>query len=368
MSRNPPPRRRPLRKRKPPKLLGIDYRAARATWTAALVILGIGAVYLIRGTVFVFVIALLFAYLLYPFMNLVDRRLPGKTRTPALAVTFIVVIGILAAFGATVGSVVASQAANLAAQAPSLLEKLRETPAPGPQGLTSFRSQVLGWMESELRQHYNDIAMLVPRVAISVISASRNLIYVVLIPILSFIILRDGRDMLAGLVEMLEPHYETARDTLSDVHDLLLLYMRALLLLCCVTLVTFSIVLSIMGVPYAMLLASIAFALEFIPLVGPLSAGLIIIAVSVVAGYPHVLWVVIFLVVFRLLQDYVLSPMLMSKGIELHPLMIILGVLAGGEIGGVAGIFLSVPALALIRLFYHRLKKLQAAQRLSVSK
>ncbi len=57
--------------------------------------------------------------------------------------------------------------------------------------------------------------------------------------------------------------------------------------------------------------------------------------------------------------------MLMSKGVELHPLLIIFGVLAGGEIGGVAGIFLSMPVLALIRLFYHRLRKLQAARRLN---
>ena len=68
------------------------------------------------------------------------------------------------------------------------------------------------------------------------------------------------------------------------------------------------------------------------------------------AGYPHVLWVVIFLGIYRMFQDYVLSPHLMSKGVELHPLLVIFGVFAGGEIGGVAGIFLSVPALALMRL------------------
>jgi predicted PurR-regulated permease PerM len=115
-----------------------------------------------------------------------------------------------------------------------------------------------------------------------------------------------------------------------------------------------------------MLLASIAFAAEFIPLVGPLSAAVIIIVVSIVAGYPHVWWVVAFLGVFRLVQDYVLSPVLMAKGVELHPLMIILGVLAGGEIGGVAGIFLSIPVLALIRLFYHRIRKMRAVLRLEV--
>ena len=331
-----------------------------------MVLLAICIVYLIRDTLLVFVIALLFAYLLYPFMDLVDRHLPGRTRTPALAITFVVVIGIITAFGIFVGSVVANQATSLAQQAPALIEKLRATPAPGPAEVTSIRSEVLGWIETQIRQHYNDVAVFAPKVALSVLSASRNLIYLVLVPILSFLLLRDGRAILAGLLELIEARYETARDTLSDVHELLLLYMRALLFLCCATFVTFSIVLSAMGVPYAMLLASIAFALEFIPLVGPLTAAAIVIGVSIVGGFAHIVWLIVFLIVFRLIQDYVFSPMLMSKGVELHPLMIIFGVLAGGEIGGVAGIFLSIPMLALIRLFYHRLRKAHAIERLRV--
>jgi predicted PurR-regulated permease PerM len=206
----------------------------------------------------------------------------------------------------------------------------------------------------------------VPRVAISVLSASRNLVYLVIIPILSFLLLRDGRKILDAFIDMLDTGQETAKDTLADVHELLLLYMRSLLFLCCATFVSLSIVLSAMGLPYAILLASIAFPLEFIPLVGPLTAAAIIIAVSVVSGYAHVWWVVVYLGLYRLFQDYVLSPHLMSKGVELHPLMIILGVLAGGEIGGVAGIFLSVPALALIRLLYHRARKMKTARRIPV--
>lgn len=347
-------------------MLGIDYRAARSTWTAALILLGLGALYVIRGTVLVFVIALLFAYMLYPFMALVDRHLHGKTRTPALAITFIVVMGILVSFAVTVGSVVANEAASLAAQAPAFLDRLRQSPPPGPSAVTSLRAQILGWIEDQLRQHSNDIAMLVPRVAIRALSASRNLIYLILIPILSFLLLRDGKAMLAALLEMLEP-LSAAKDALSDVHELLLLYMRALLFLCCVTLVSFSVILSVMQVPYAMLLASIAFALEFIPMVGPLTAAVVIVAVSIITGYGHVWWIIVFLAVFRLIQDYVISPMLMGRGIQLHPLMIILGVLAGGEIGGVAGVFLSVPVLAMIRLFYHRFRKARAAEALTVA-
>ena len=146
---------------------------------------------------------------------------------------------------------------------------------------------------------------------------------------------------------------EAAKETLDSVHTLLLQYMRALLFLCCATFISLSIVLSALNVPYAMLLAAIAFPLEFIPLVGPLTAAAIIIVVSVVTGYAHVWWVIAYLAIYRMFQDYVLSPHLMSQGVELHPLLIIFGVFAGGEIGGAAGIFLSVPALALIRLLYH---------------
>jgi predicted PurR-regulated permease PerM len=345
-------------------LLGIDPKAARYTWTAALVLLALGTVYLIRGVLIVFVIALLLAYLLYPLMDLFDRHLTSKTRTPALAMTFVLATGILVSFGILIGSVVAEQAATLATRAPGLLERIRETPAPGPQDVKSLKVQVIGLIEGQVRRHYNDVALAVPRVALQVLSASRNLIYLVIIPILSFLILRDGRNILAAFLEMLDSGHEAAKDTLADIHELLLLYMRALLFLCAATFVSFSIVLSIMRVPYAMLLAAIAFPLEFIPLVGPLIAAIIIITVSVVSGYAHVWWVVIFLGVYRVFQDYVLSPKLMSKGVELHPLMIIFGVLAGGEIGGIAGIFLSIPALALIRLLYHRLKKVKAARRL----
>src|SRR5579863_5263553 len=108
-------------------MLGIDPKAARYTWTAALVLLALGALYLIREALVVFVIALLIAYLLYPLMDLIDRHLPSKTRTPALAITFVLALGLVAGLGISVGSVVATQAANLAAQAPDFLERIRQS-------------------------------------------------------------------------------------------------------------------------------------------------------------------------------------------------------------------------------------------------
>ena len=328
-------------------MLGIEPKAARYTWTAAIVLLAICLIYLVRQTLFIFVIALMFAYLLYPLLDAIQSRVSWKTRTPALAITYLLVLGIMAAFFVFVGTNVGAQATQLAAQ-------IRDP---------NFAKEVRDWkllnvpLGVQIVQHYNEILGMVPQISLKVLSASRNLIYLVIIPILSFFILKDGRQIRDGFLDLFTSGRKAAQDTLADAHTLLLQYMRALLLLCLSTLTAFSIVLSIIGAPYALLLAAIAFPLEFVPLVGPLISAAIVIGVTAFSGSGHVLAVVIFLGVYRLFQDYVLSPHLMSKGVELHPLLVIFGVFAGGEIGGVPGVFLSVPALALIRLLYHHLNK-----------
>ena len=76
-------------------MLGIDRKAARYTWTAAAVILLLCLVYLVRSTLFIFILAVLFAYLLSPLVNLLDRFLPSRTRAPALALAYVIFIGVL---------------------------------------------------------------------------------------------------------------------------------------------------------------------------------------------------------------------------------------------------------------------------------
>jgi predicted PurR-regulated permease PerM len=96
----------------------------------------------------------------------------------------------------------------------------------------------------------------------------------------------------------------------------------------------------------------LAGVLEFIPLVGPL----VLATVAAVVGALHApilaLWAVGFLGVLRLVEDYVIYPRLMRRGIHLHPLAVILAVLAGAELDGVAGMFLSVPTVALATVVY----------------
>jgi predicted PurR-regulated permease PerM len=71
------------------------------------------------------------------------------------------------------------------------------------------------------------------------------------------------------------------------------------------------------------------------------------------------LWILIFLIVYRLFQDYVLSPYLLSSSIEIHPLLVLFGVLAGEQVAGIPGMFFSVPVIAALRIIVVRMRRQQ---------
>jgi predicted PurR-regulated permease PerM len=147
------------------------------------------------------------------------------------------------------------------------------------------------------------------------------------------------------------------KEIADDLHLLLAQYMRALVLLALAASVAYASFLSLIGVPYGLLLGAIAFPCEFVPMLGPLTSSAIVLLVAGLSGFGHLLWIVLFLIVFRLFQDYVLSPHLLSAGTKLHPLLVIFGVLAGGQIAGIAGAFLSVPIMAALRVVYRQMQK-----------
>ena len=337
-------------------MLGIDRNAARYTWTAAVVILTILLVYEIRATLFLFTVAVLFAYLLSPLVNLLNRMLPAsRTRTPALLIAYLLVIGFLVWVGIVLGSRVGEQANALLSRIPEFIERAKlMTPQAG-----SLMETVVSNVETQFAEHAKDIVTLLPAVGRRIISAAGSLIIVVVVPILSFFFLKDARTIRESFVQLAGDgkHRVMLDEIARDVNVLLAQYVRALTLLCMATLIFFTSFFALTGVPYGQLLAAIAAVLEFIPVVGPMTAAALILFVALVSGYPHILWLAIFLAVFRFLQDYVLSPRLMSSGMELHPLLVIFGVFAGGEIGGIAGTFLSIPILALARIVYRQIHK-----------
>jgi len=346
-------------------MLGFSRRAASSVWTAALVVLLFCLVYLLRTTLFVFILALLFAYLLAPLVNFFDRRLPGdRSRTIALSLSYILLVGIAIVIITQIGSRAVDEANTLAKKFPDMIQHW-EKPAAGP-GADSLTNQILDKVRIEIASRSSGLISALPAASLKVLSLASNLLYVVLIPILGFFFLKDGSMMRQHILDMVNegPRRVLLDEVLADVNLLLASYMRALVLLSAAAFTAYSIFFSIVGLQFGVLLAAGAALLEFIPMIGPLTGGITIVVVAALTG-SNALAILIFLLSYRVLQDYVISPHIMGQGVELHPLLVLFGVFAGAEIAGVAGTFLSVPVLALIRIVYRRIRKSRIETRLT---
>ncbi len=316
-------------------------------------------VYSIRSTLVVFLLAVFLAHLIGPLVNRVDSWLPARIpRTLALAIVYLALVGGSLAVLIAVGTKIGEQAAALARRLPEALQSDPLGRLPLPSWLEQLRPALTDKLRTSVENLGNTMLPVLREIGTSIVEGLGNVLAVVLIPVLSFFFLKDGRAIRDSLIGALpEEHRAMAEEILAALHLLVAQYIRALVLLAMVSFAVHSLILSIAGVPYAILLAGIAGVLEFIPVVGPLAAAVTVLLVAVFSGYPHLLWIVIFLIVFRMFQDYVVSPQLMSAGVEIHPLLVLFGVLAGDQVAGIPGMFFSVPAMAALRVVVVRLRR-----------
>jgi predicted PurR-regulated permease PerM len=345
-------------------MLGFDGRAARAAWSVFLVVLLLATVYLVRRILLVFVLAILLAYLLSPVVRVVDRFIArGRSRTYSLAIVYVLLVAVLIVAGILIGNKVAEEASNLAAGFPHFVDVAKQKlAAPAPPWLEPVRRSLLAAINEHESSLGTAFVPILQNLGGHVVSVLSNAIFVVLIPILSFFFLKDGpvlKNQVLGLAS--GAHRAMWEDILADLHILLGHFIRALVLLSLATLAVDSIFFVIAGLPYPVLLASVAALLEFIPVIGPLIAAALILIAAAFSGAGHILLIVVFLVAYRFFQDYILSPHLMGKGVALHPLLVVFGALAGAELAGIPGMFLSVPVMATLRVFYIRARKASAA-------
>lgn len=346
-------------------MLGFDRKAARYTWTTVAVLAVLWLVYQVRSTLFIFILALLFAYLLSPLVDLLNRALPFRARTPALALAYVIFVGATVFIVMQVGTTVAVQARALQQDLPKRIAQF-ESPNPKlPEAVNNFKAQLVQRIRLQLTDGASEVVGTVAQAGLKVLTVAGDLIFVVVIPILAFFFLKEGSAIRENILSMVDdpPKRALLEDVLADVHLLLAHYMRAMVVLAAATAVAYGVFFAVVGMPYGVLLAVVAAVLEFIPMVGPLSSGVVIVLVAAVS-HSHPLAVLIFLLVYRLFQDYVLQPHLLGQGVEVHPLLVIFGVFAGGEIAGIPGTLLSVPVIALVRIIFRNIRKARVAAQL----
>lgn len=340
-------------------MLAFDRRAAKITWTVCLVVLALYAVYSVRRTLFVFVLAVFLSYVLYPAVRRVERLTPRRmSRTASTAIVFVLLLLLLAGLAALIGPPIAEQGSRLAERLPELTRDPRVFERlPLPDWLAPFRTRAGEFLRAQLESGTSFAVPIARQIGQTVLQVAGNMIFVVLIPILAFLFIKDGTLMRDHFLDWTagRGHGSMWHRIVDDLDTLLGRYIRALLILSLATFLSYSVFFSIAGVPYGVLLATAAGVLEFIPVIGPLAAAVACVVVAGLSGYEHLLILAGFIALYRVFQDYVLNPMLMSGGVAVPPLLVLFGLLAGEELGGVAGIFLSVPVLAAARIAVDRI-------------
>ena len=336
-------------------MLLADSKTARVLITVLLFALVLGFLYVTRATLIAFLFAIFFAYLMSPVVNQLERLLRGRGR--AIAVIYACLLALVVVFFVLVGPKVTREGARLGQSLPGLIAKLSSGEIAKQIGADhGWSLATTDFAQSFLVSHQDEITQLAQRVGLRVADVAKQAWLFVIVPLLSIFFLKDGRvfsDFLLSTIQS-RPQREFLENVLNDLNHMLAHFIRAQLTLAALTLVVYTIFLASIGVQNALVLGMIGGLLEFVPVVGPLVAGLTIVTVALLTSYPHWIVLIIFLGVWRLIQDYVSSPRIMGESMELHPLAAIFGVMAGAEVAGILGIYLSIPLMATLRIVFRR--------------
>ena len=342
-------------------MLGLDSKVTRATWTVFSVIAVVSLVWLLREVFFLLIVALFFSYMVSPVVKLFERWLTWRwgwaKEVPLVLVYVLLLIGLISTLSWVVGEALA-QASGLANKIPELLDSQKVLSGlPLPSWLEPARASVAEWAKHLLEGGFEQFLPFLKAASGQLISGLGSVMPFLLVPVFAFYFLKDGRLLREAILGRVpERHRIVARSIFGDLDVLLSRYIRAVVLLSLATFTCYEAFFLATGVPYSMLLATLAALLEFVPVVGPLTAGVVAAMVAGISGYEYVTWLVLFLVLYRIFLDYLLQPWLMSEGIELHPLLVLVGILAGEHLAGVSGMFLSIPTVAALRIVYLRLE------------
>lgn len=337
-------------------MFSLDDRAGNVVTTVALFMAAAAILYLARGAFLILLLSLFFAYLLEPAVTSVQQhsRLSQKYRTWAIAQVYLIGTLVLGGLGYEFGPHLAAQIRNLNKAVTEIVEGLsRGRAAGGLVGRHSFNAAQQVWIENLLARHHDFIAHVFERGAASAAYVAASAIWLFAIPILAIFFLRDGGQMADAVINAVERQVDgiPIKRILQQVDTMLAKYIRAQLALAGLSFVFYSVSMLVLRFPYAMALAALGAVLEFLPAVGWIASAVSMLTVGFLT-HSHWIWMVGLVVVWRLVQNYVNSPRIMGNSLELQPLTVVFALMVGAQVGGIAGVYLSVPTVAVLRIVW----------------
>ena len=301
-----------------------------------------------------FVWAGVLAFVLLPVVSLLERRL-SLPRTAAAAIVFLGLLAAIIGGGRLLVPLALDQLRDLQRTLPTLVANAQNTLAETADqiGLEDLDALIVNFAG------IGDLTQMVARGAVPfIVGLGHFLLELLVFLIATFFLLRDAPRLLQWFRRILPPSQRNELIPLfSQVNALLGRYVRGQMFLIGVMSTATFIGLSILQVPFVLLLAVMTGVLEVIPIVGPITAGAI--ACLVALGHPapwglsqiwYVAIVAVMYTVLRHAEDYFVIPLVIGRIVKLHPAVVIFSLLTGGALFGLLGVLVAVPVAATLRL------------------
>ena len=296
------------------------------------------------------VLALIVCTVLAPVAAALRRR-----RVPAglaALLTMLLFFGVLAALGMIIAPDIVGQSRLLYIQALEGLQRLQLW-AQGPplnldpESLNEGVDEITNWVQ-------NQAGAIAGGVFSGINTAAGLSVTLMVLFVLTFFFLKDGHRFLPWLRTATGGRtglYLT--ELLTRAWNTLSGFIRAQAVCSLVDAIVIGTGIAIVGVPMAFTLAVITFVLGFIPIVGAVVAGALAVLIALVTlGFTKALIVLGIVLATQQLEGNVLSPLLQSRAMNLHPVIVLVSVTVGGALFGLMGAFLAVPVAATIAVVY----------------
>jgi|SRR5688572_2690423 len=194
------------------------------------------------------------------------------------------------------------------------------------------------------------------------ITAASVLILMFLLPIYTFLILYYRELIRKFLISIFaDKHRTSVEEVLSESRVIIQSYMVGLLIEMAIVAALNATGFLFIGIEYAIFLAVLAAILNMIPYVGMLVAGVIcmLITLANTNNISEIIWVAVALTIVQFIDNNILMPYVVSSKVKINALVSIIGVLVGGALAGVSGMFLSIPGIAIMKAVFDRVDGLQ---------
>jgi len=318
----------------------------------------------IKLVVIILIAATFFAYLIYPaIVWLQGRRFPRWAAITAVYLALAVIVGAGLAF---VGPVVGDQARNFTQDLPRLAGEMRDAIVNANNNLLDAipeeaRQAAGSALDNFVRQLQTTAGTIAGQALQFAASLAALVTTVVLVPLLAFYVLLD-LDRLREMVVDLFParRRDLALLVLSDIDGVVGGFVRGQLIVCAVVGTLVTILLLLFRIKYALLIGVFAGVVDLVPYVGAVAGAVPAVMLAIFEHGP--VWALFlalgFLLVYEV-EGHIIAPAIVSQRVGLTPLMVIVAILIGAELGGIGGMFLSVPVAAIIKVLWRRFMRPQ---------